>query len=192
MKLKIESSSKLRKDGIPSYAVQLGSRDGLIPCKACDIMVYASTGSQDGPKLRVCIYHDTENPDRFPPLSPPRDKWLCVKLSCSDAVLQKAELKLAEILRQESPAYRRRIVQWRLDKQEERVLNLAINIIGNGGVDGPLRLQPWNSFLTSCNEWSLSQDFERSKERRRRKKKPSGKTQGSTGCEMVSEGNQPS
>jgi hypothetical protein len=163
----LKPSSQPRVNGIASYAAQLFGKDGSIQSKAWDIHIYATTGSSYGPKLRIRIYHDTSSPYRFPPLSPTRKQWLCVKLACSKSMLREDGPELAETLHEDHPTFRRTIALWGLNQQDERVLKFALNSVGNGSKDGTSNTQPWRSFLKSCRDWHNSEQFDMSKERRR-------------------------
>ncbi|KAJ9098507.1 hypothetical protein QFC20_005932 [Naganishia adeliensis] len=83
---------------------------------------------------------------------------------CSDTVVGGVAPKLAETLANVSATYRREITKWGLDERDQRVLKLALNTIGEGNPNGPLKAQPWKSFLASCRDWASSGSFEKWKE----------------------------
>lgn len=72
--------------------------------------------------------------------------------------------KLAETLETVSATYRREITKWGLDERDQRVLKLALNTIGEGNPNCPLKAQPWKSFLAACRDWDTSGSFEKRKE----------------------------
>lgn len=162
-----------------AYAVQVLDDHRRAPSKAWVISITFTRGTKEGPRLRVCIHHDAQDPYRLQTHPPPRITWLRVQLITSPAVVRHGG-ELAQLLEEQSKAYTTEVLSWGLNAWDKMVLDSALNQIGNGfpaSRSVPLQQQPWIDFKNSCGVWDGSLECarrrntvaERSRDYRRRK-----------------------
>lgn len=150
------------------YSVQIQDHAGEPTSKAQQIQIYTvELPAPTGPRLHIRVYHDPVNPHHFPSVSATGGLWLTCKLHCSKKILEASEQgftpTLASSLRSSTGRYEARLRAWNFDQRDQKVLELALNKIGEGDPSGPLDRQPWQYFLTSCRAWGRAGEWTRHK-----------------------------